>query len=223
MPGPTTRPGTGNADELTRFANGVAAQTGLDPRVIVAWGQLETGGNPIGHNWLNERPGSGGRGFSGVPEGSSPGGFAEFNSTQDAITETAYWINNFSNYAGVKSSGGKPPAQEIAAIAASPWDAGHYGGSGGPNLLREFNSLYPGDAQSPAQTGPTSGVGAPQGVPNPLDTLTKPFKSVEQALTFLTSWRFAEVVGGFALLVVGLVLLGKQFGVNAPTPVPVPV
>jgi len=42
--------------------------------------------------------------------------------------------------------------------------------------------------------------------------LTKPFKSIEEAFTFLTSWRFVEVVGGFFLLLLGLYLLGRQLG-----------
>jgi hypothetical protein len=37
---------------------------------------------------------------------------------------------------------------------------------------------------------------------------------------FFTSWRFAEVVGGALLLLVGLVLLGRQFGARSPVPVP---
>lgn len=45
------------------------------------------------------------------------------------------------------------------------------------------------------------------------DTLAAPKKLFE----FITSWRFAEVVGGFLLLIVGLVLLGRQFGLSLPS------
>ncbi len=38
---------------------------------------------------------------------------------------------------------------------------------------------------------------------------------------FLTSWRFAEVVGGFLLLIVGLILLGRHFGIRPPVPGPI--
>lgn len=44
--------------------------------------------------------------------------------------------------------------------------------------------------------------------------------SVPKFLRFVTSWRFAEIVGGFLLLIVGLVLLGRQLGVNVPAPGP---
>lgn len=37
---------------------------------------------------------------------------------------------------------------------------------------------------------------------------------------FVTSWRFAEIVGGFLLLVLGLALLGRQYGMSVPSPVP---
>lgn len=40
----------------------------------------------------------------------------------------------------------------------------------------------------------------------------------ERAYNFLTSWRFVEVLGGFLLLLLGLYLLGRQFGINAPIP-----
>lgn len=44
----------------------------------------------------------------------------------------------------------------------------------------------------------------------------KAVSSAEGLISFVTSWRFAEVVGGFVLLVVGLLLLGRQFGVDGP-------
>ncbi len=219
MPGPADKPGAGNATEIAQFANAVAAQTGLDPRVVIAWGEIETGGQANSHNWLNLRP------YPGDPySGVSSGNFEQFNSVQDAITASVRRIKQpFA--APIVASAGKPPAQEIAAIASTGWDAGHYGGAGGPNLLREFNSLYPNAATGPAQKTPASGVGAPTGVdiPNPIAPITDAFHSIEGALTFLTSWRFAEVLGGFALLLVGLVLLGKQFGISPPAAVPVPV
>lgn len=42
----------------------------------------------------------------------------------------------------------------------------------------------------------------------------------ERAFAFVTSWRFAEVLGGFFLLLLGLVLLGRQFGLRTPAPGP---
>jgi hypothetical protein len=40
----------------------------------------------------------------------------------------------------------------------------------------------------------------------------------ERAFDFLTSWRFAEVVGGALLLLAGVLLLGRQFGLQPPLP-----
>lgn len=44
------------------------------------------------------------------------------------------------------------------------------------------------------------------------DALTFP----EKMFAFLTSWRFAEIVGGIILLVVGLFLVGRALGVSVP-------
>jgi hypothetical protein len=41
--------------------------------------------------------------------------------------------------------------------------------------------------------------------------------SIGRFFKFVTSWRFAELLGGFLLLLIGLALLGRQFGLN-PAP-----
>lgn len=43
--------------------------------------------------------------------------------------------------------------------------------------------------------------------------LAKPFTNW---FDFVTSWRFAEIVGGFLLLIVGLILVGRSFGLSTP-------
>ncbi len=45
--------------------------------------------------------------------------------------------------------------------------------------------------------------------------------SIPDALAFLFSYRFLEIVGGGLLLLVGLFLLGRQLGVTVPVPGPV--
>src|ERR1035437_318163 len=82
MAGPITGPGItsiiGQSEEAT-FANDVAKKFGLDPRVVYAWAQQETGGQAVGHNWLNLRP------YPGDPYSSvSSGGFEMFSSEQNA-------------------------------------------------------------------------------------------------------------------------------------------
>ncbi len=74
----------------------------------------------------------------------------------------------------------------------------------------------------------TSDVGGAAGavggaVSGAVGDVLHPFQAIGDVFTFLTSWRFAEVLGGFALLIVGLMLLGKQFGISPPAVVPVPV
>lgn len=44
--------------------------------------------------------------------------------------------------------------------------------------------------------------------------------STEKALKFLFSLRFLEILGGGLLILLGLYLLGKQFGVSVPAPAP---
>jgi len=115
------------------FADGLAARTGLDIRVADAWVTAENNGGGD-HNWLNVSYPGGGRGYSGVP--ASGGRFSSFQSVQDAITETAYWINQFSNYAGIRAAiATGDPQQQRQAIIASPWDEGHYmGGASFPSV-----------------------------------------------------------------------------------------
>lgn len=212
MPGILTGPGIssiGSNQELADFSNVLAGATGLDPRVIYAWGMEETGGAPYGghHNWLNLRP------YPGDPySGVSPGNFEEYNSIGDA--ERAAIIRLHQPFArGIIASAGSTPANEISAIAASGWDAGHYGGPGGPNLLSEFRSIYPnvatgGAALSPGTkiTGATGGGVAPKGVVSGIESaVTGPFKAVEGYI----------VKGLLIILGSGIALIGLYFIVRA--------
>lgn len=132
---------------LQQFIDVLSAKTKLDPRVLAAWAQQEGAYAPNGtghYNFFNLRPKSGGSSWSGVKlAGVSSRDFAQFANAQDAATETAWWLNNMSNYAGIRAAAGKgTPATQISAIAASPWDEGHYGGHGGINLKATFASLF---------------------------------------------------------------------------------
>src|ERR1035437_535102 len=204
-------PGLGNstASEEQQFSFAVAQQTGLDPRVVTAWAQQETGGSANAHNWLNLRP------FQGDPYASvSSGGFEQFSTLGDAVTATVKRIRQpFA--APIIASEHKSPAQEISAIASTGWDSGHYGGPGGPNLLRTFLSLYPGQGGSPAITAAGSGApgtGALAGIANnPVGAVTSVTSSVTDAAKFVFSYRFLEILGGGALILVGLYILAQQF------------
>ena len=221
MPGILTGPGIGSINdqaEESQFANDIAHKFGLDPRVVKAWAQLETGGHALDHNWLNLRP------YPGDPYTSvSSGGFEEFATLSAAEQATERRIGQpFAS--AIRSSAGQSPQQEIAAIASTGWDAGHYGGAGGPNLMAEFRSLFPGSDPGGFSKEPTSPAGgtAPGGGPfGVLDPIEGAIGSITDAFKFIFSLRFLEILGGGALILLGLYLLGKQFGATFPAPGPV--
>jgi len=124
-----------------QFIIGVSQQTGIDPRVILAWMDLEgafTDKGTGGYNFLNIKHYTGDRAVA-----VSPNGFAEYASVQDAINATVTLLHS-PQYANILRTATvkPPPRQQIAAIAASPWDQNHYGGNGGQNLLNKFNELF---------------------------------------------------------------------------------
>lgn len=132
--------GGGLSSDAATFVTGVSRRTGLDPRVVIAWllseGAYAQGGTG-GYNYLNLRPAAGDVGVVGT----SSGGFAQFRNVQDAIASTVARLHNpFAR--GILSSAHATPAASISAIAASGWDASHYGGAGGPNLVGAFESLF---------------------------------------------------------------------------------
>lgn len=129
------------------FINDLAKDTGLDPKVILAWVTVEgayAAGGTGGYNFLNIHESTS---RSGVPlAGTSPKGFAQFHSAGQAAQETAWWINNMTNYRGIKTSASLSPQSQLAAIAASPWDSSHYGG--GKKLFAEYASIVTGTGGS---------------------------------------------------------------------------
>lgn len=210
------------------FAILVATKTGLDPRVVIAWVRAEepADANPSerGHNWLNVGVGSpggpkgAGIGWSGVRLAGTGNPGYKFANVNDAATETAWWINNMSNFAGIKQSAGKDPGTEFGAIVQSPWDGGHYGGStrglmtlygqegggGGSSTLGDIGGWL-----SSAGSAATAG-----GALNPINDaigIVKAGVSVSDFLGVLTQktfWvRFAFVFVGLGFGIVGLIFL----------------
>lgn len=125
----------GGSNDAETFAHLVADGIGYDPNVIRAMVQQE--GNFKGatgsFNFLNMK--------------GTDGKWQSFSSVSEAAAAA---IKNFGTklYANVAAAKGAAPAVQIAAIAASPWDEGHYGGAGGPNLLRTYNSISGGQPLS---------------------------------------------------------------------------
>lgn len=212
--------------EEVQFVRQVSAQTGIDPGVLFAWVELEGADAPGGtghYNYLNLRP------YRGDPYRSvSSGGFEQFGTVQQSIVATVRRLRQpFARGILSTAHSHATPQDQIAAIAASNWDAGHYGGVGGPNLARQYAQLQlgqgfgSGGGVGGAVSGAAGAVGgaisgAADAVVSPI---TAPFNAVKDAVEFVFSQRFLEVVGGFLLLLLGLYLLGRQFGMSAPIPV----
>lgn len=112
-----------------QFVDQVAQGTGLDPSVVAAWVAQESGWGTTegGSNYLNIGPGY------------------SYPSVSQAAAATVDLITSSPDYAGIAGSAGQSPAEQIAQITASPWDAGHYSAtdaSGQPynTLLATYNS-----------------------------------------------------------------------------------
>lgn len=145
-----------NDQNFVTFVTQVSQQTGLDPRVIIAWIKAEGAYAPNGtggFNYLNLRPAKGGVSYSGVPISVSSGNFEQFSTVQDAITETVNRLHQPFAFGIIANGKGHTPGQTINAIAASGWDSGGYGG-GGKNLINDFTSLFSKAALGSAYEGP---------------------------------------------------------------------
>lgn len=122
------------------FSEDVSAGTGLDLGVIRAQAMIEGNkgnpGQPIG-NILWE--GCAAPGATGCVELDGRK-WAEFPGPHEGAAST---VANYKTklYASVLATAGKPPLEQIAAIAVSPWDVGHYGGPGGPHLVDAYSRI----------------------------------------------------------------------------------
>lgn len=239
---------TGNSllDMERRFANDVGYATGLDPRVILAQAQQEGAyvpGGTGGLNFLNLRTGtvtSLGKTYASA----SPGGFAQFSSLQQAEAATIAEYQSPAIGLPPASEIGRlysTPERQIALIANSPWDAGHYGGNGGVNLRNTFTGMFGTAAlAAPAQHG--SGGGLPGWIKNlpgsvanvvigpklPAGSGPQLLPSPGGAASGLASFlglpaipsnvlqRTGEVLAGGVLLAVAVIFLGLSVSRSAP-------
>jgi hypothetical protein len=216
------------------FAITLAAKTGLDPRVVIAWVHQEepASASPTerGHNWLNVGVGSpggpkgAGYGWSGIKLAGTGNPGYTFHSVNDATTETAYWINHMGNYAGIKASAKRSPAAQFQAIVASPWDAGHYGGSSSgliATYTQEGGSSALGDVGGWLSSAGSAGANAVKDALNPFGLGGDAVNAAKGTLGGVTSvgdflgaiseksfWiRFAFVFVGLGFGIIGLIFL----------------
>lgn len=163
-------------------AQQIAAGTGLDPVAVQVWIQCE--GGPA-DNPLNIGPGA------------HPG-------IQGTIAE----INNGSNWGGIRASRGQPAGAQLAAIQASPWDAGHYSNGCLQRVLGE-----PVGGESPAGAAPSSSSGGGGGfdLQSAIEASLGAFLGLPGGET-VHEWvvekvvRTAELVGGAVLTAIALTM-----------------
>lgn len=132
----TASPLPGN-DTKTSYINQVAEATGLDPRVVAAWaaGEGHPGDFPGYFNYMNITTAT--AHSLGIPTvGTGPAGTAIFGNMANGVLAAAKEIDSL----GISSAG--TPRDQIASIAASRWAESHYGGPGGPNLVRTYVSMF---------------------------------------------------------------------------------
>lgn len=213
------------------FVEGVSKGTGIDPRVVIAWIQQEgafKSGGTGGFNYLNITP------FAGDKRaGVSAGGFSQFNNVQDSIVATNALLHQPQYGPIIATARSKPtPKQQINAIAASPWDANHYGGSGGPVLVSVFSRLFGGNTGlNDHYVGPDqarniatdfqgnaadwtsidmTSVGNAAG--QVAHDIAAPFESIGQVLSWIgNNWdRILWVIGGSILLILGFNMVYKS-------------
>lgn len=110
--------------EQVRFRDELVARTGLSGDVVTAWIAAESGWNTSkpSHNYLNVGPGR------------------RYASPERAAASVAGIIGSDPRYAGVDRSATKGPFTQVAAIVASPWDAGHYAKDG--QVGRKLTDVY---------------------------------------------------------------------------------
>jgi len=97
------------------------------------------------------------------------------------------------------------PADQAAEItkAVSIYNEGGSPSTGGGSIVSDV-------------TGAASGAAG--AVTGAVGDVLHPFRSIEDAFAFVTSWRFAEALRGFILVLVGLMIIAKQFGISPPVP-----
>lgn len=200
------------------FSNDISKATGLDPRVVYAWADIEGANAPGGtggFNFLNLRP------QAGDPYASvSSGGFEQFASLANAETATVRRIKEpFASPILASVSPTATPASEISAIASTGWDAGHYGGVGGPNLQAEFAALFGKSQLRSSTSGSPIATSGGQGVSPSTATgsITGDILNATGlgAIGAFFGWftsgknltRIAEVIGGAILVLIGILAI----------------
>jgi hypothetical protein len=121
------------------FGTELVKQTHLTPKTVGGWLLAEESGSAAA-----SKQSSGDNNLLNI----GPGAVLSSNPKM-AARETAALINTSNYYAGIRSTVGKGTAAQVAAIKASPWDAGHYANGIPTNLVQgsASNVLLKGDVR----------------------------------------------------------------------------
>lgn len=186
------------------FTKAVADRTGLNRLVVLGWTYAENAGpnNPLGI----------------MPDGK----LKDFGSPAAAAAGTANLLLTSKNYAGIRAAARAGDAQaQIAAIAASPWDACHYRGTNPDGTCRAAGK--PGDALRGAYQRAVNVVAGSAGgaVTGTAKDTVNAASDVVSTIADLPNWIARNA--GVALLYValtlasgGLVLLGLSRALGLP-------
>lgn len=185
------------------FATTLSMLTGLDKRVVLAWTVAETSGGTNGvrgYNFLN----------IGNTD-SNPYGGPRWNSPQEAAQGTADWLRkNPASGAVILAAAGKPPDQQLAAIASSPFASSHYGNPPGTNLVRDYNGLTTaGQLGGLVESIPVVGSVA-SGAAGAAKTVADGISSTAGLVTAIGSPTFRYGAAVVALLAVALILMLRR-------------
>jgi len=174
---------------LSGYANQAASLTGLDSNVILSQWISENGWTvPAGYN------------FGNIMNNGSPVVYANASA---GVSAYASLINNGSYYSGIRATAGQSPSAQIAAITASPWDAGHY--QNGSLLTNVYNSVTGSNVSTTASTPVASA--STSGGSTGMQTLLANLNQTQK--TGGTSALAYSII--FSVLGIGLVLLGVRF------------
>jgi hypothetical protein len=205
VPGPASTP----VADKEQYAAYISANTGFDPRVVEAWisGEGHPGDLPGYFNFMNIQAAT--AAYNHDPYvGVGPANTAIFGSIDRGEKAALDEINAL--HLGNES--GKTIAQQISDIAASPWASSHYGGPGGPNLVRDFQGMYPGvNIGGAAQKSPYAGAGGGGIDLNPADAIGGLFGHPVGAIEGIVM-RGLMILGGTLVVLIGLYFIVRAFG-----------
>lgn len=139
------------------YADRLAAQTRLSPWLFLAQFAVETGWGASDlaancHNLAGIRPNDQGLAHPGVSQ--VPGPFLCYPNL-DTFGANYLEVINHSDYDAVRATAGRPLWDQMAALGAAPWDAGHYVARPGAGQGSALGILFDQSLKSIAGESPT--------------------------------------------------------------------